>query len=313
MIVLILTANFMLSGSPVFKYIFELFWNPRSNPALMFFLEGVAKLATLVLVADVAILQFIPGPQYQWQLQSGEIGLYVMISSGVLYEAGQLQDVITRNSTLSPRRVILKYFKNIWNQLDIAAYILILYWAFGQLANEPARANSGRIALALSAIPLSFTMFQYLSVSKPLGRLVIMIVAMLCDLLTFIWVFLVAILGFGITLNSLFHLDPTNEFRTAGYTFMYMFSALLGNTDYSPFPPPSQTNAPNYNADVEHVGVVVYISFIVIVGIVLVNLLVARMASTHNRIESTSKAEWGYFWVSLLLSLSKLPPKQALI
>ena len=51
---------------------------------------------------------------------------------------------------------------------------------------------------------------------------------------------------------------------------------------------------------IANTGIVVYIVFVALMGIVLINLLVARMAGTHDRIDAQAKAEWGFTQVRAL-------------
>ncbi len=51
-----------------------------------------------------------------------------------------------------------------------------------------------------------------------------------------------------------------------------------------------------FNQIEEHIntGIVVFIAFVTLMGIVLVNLLVARMTSTHDNMQRRSKAVWSF-------------------
>ena len=164
--------------------------------------------------------------------------------------------------------------------------------------------------MAAPVIPLSFSLLQYLSVFKRLGSLVIMIGAMVGDILNFIVIFFVSVLGFGIVLWALFRLDPTQEYSSLGQTLMTLFSAMMGGVDYTPFPlmddvasawgtgPNGTSIVPWYTPALRDLGVTVYIIYVTLIGILLVNLLIARMAATHDRIDAYAKAEWAFLLVS---------------
>lgn len=282
---------------------FELFWNPRSSPMLMFFLEGVSKLVLLGFVANVSIFIYGADDVSGYKGTKREQALVVMMFASILYEVGQFFDLRVKASSYLDAMSL--YFDEVWNRLDVCGDLLILVWAV--LLLFPEHSDLGRIFLALSAIPLSFALFQYMFIIKSLGRLVLMLIAMVGDFVTFGAVVLISVLGFGITLHGMFHHAKTKQFETFGYMFMFLFGGLMGNMDYASF-----TNAAAENdwfsSTVMDIGIVVYITFVVFVGIILMNLLIARMASTHNRIEVDSKAEWAYVMVSSSLYLMDFYP-----
>jgi Ion transport protein len=131
---------------------------------------------------------------------------------------------------------------------------------------------------------------------------------MLEDILNFIWLYLICTLGFGITLWGLFNHTGNNGYSTVGFSFIQLFAASLGNPSFSIFMnyPPEHfysVNGTEYPAGepmhaITNTGIVVYIVFVGMVGIVLINMLIARMSSTHDRLDASSKAQWGFMMVS---------------
>jgi Ion transport protein len=87
--------------------------------------------------------------------------------------------------------------------------------------------------LALSAIPMSISLLRFLSFFQHLGQLVIMIFAMSRDLVSFLVVFLISILGFGIAFHSLF--PDTSAFSGPGATFLTLFNAALGGHEFETY------------------------------------------------------------------------------
>lgn len=299
------------------KYIYELFWNARSSPVFMLLLEGAAKTFMLILVAYVSTKEYGLNKPGGYNGNTSEILLMLMMCSALLAEYGQLYDFCVRDGSFL--RGSWGYFSEIWNRLDIVSYLLLFGWAVLTHPNpgendevEFNRERTSRIFLSVSAIPLSLSLFQYLSIVKSFGRLVIMILAMLDDLLNFLLVFVVALVGFGITLNGMFLEELTGEFRGWGRTFMTLFAALMGGVDYTSFPAstegstvwdmPANSTLIWYNSDVQYVGIATYISFVVFIGIMIMNLLIARMASTHDRIDSASRSEWAFVTVRMYVA-----------
>ena len=205
----------------------------------------------------------------------------------------------------------MSYLGDPWNRLDLSAYLLIFVGIMSktQIDYYTLDTELGYELTAIAAIPLSFTLFQYLSVSKRFGSLVIMIGAMVWDVLNFIVIFLVSVMGFGIVLWALFRQDPTQEYSSIGQTFMTLFSVMMGGVDYSPFPLLDDVAtawgtglngtsiAPWYSPALRELGITVYIVYVTLIGILLVNLLIACMAATHDRIDAYAKAEWAFLLV----------------
>jgi hypothetical protein len=204
-----------------FESFYSKFYFPRSSPALMFYGEGISKFLLICSIAFISIRNY--GKKDQEEIaQSNNLSdqtTVILTLSGMIYELGQLQET---NWKLS------QHFREIWNKLDALSYILISVW-IGLLA-FPEQFMIARIALGLSAIPLSISLLQYFSSVKLFGELVIMIVAIMGDLMSFLVVFFVCILGFGIAFLGIFNGEPS--FHSFGKTGLTLFSASLGTFDF---------------------------------------------------------------------------------
>ena len=91
---------------------------------------------------------------------------------------------------------------------------------------------SSQIVLSLSAIPLSLNLLQYISAEKSFGRLVIILFEMLSEMMGFMWVFLLCIVGFSITFWGLFNHTGPYGFRGLGFTFLQLLSVTTGSLNY---------------------------------------------------------------------------------
>jgi hypothetical protein len=137
-----------------------------------------------------------------------------------------------------------------------------------------------RAFLAWSAIPMSIGMLRFFSFFQGLGQLVIMIFAMMQDLVVFLVVFLTSILGFGIAFHCLF--SDTTMFQSSGATFLTLFDAALGSHDFETY------NGHKY----QNLGFVTMGLYTTFVSIILLNLIIARMSSTHDKISDKSFEQW---------------------
>lgn len=276
----------------------ELSWSPRSCPAVLFFLEGLSKAAALLLIFYVCVREYGHNGSLGYTGSVAQVWLLIYLCTSILYELGQLRDK-NKNSILGKMRM---YAFNPWNALDILTLTLLLLWAF--LLRYPSQYVVGQILLSVSAIPQSVCLLEYLSVIPSVGRLVIMLVAMLEEhLVSFTLLFCFTSFGFAIALWGLFNHSGEAAFGTAGYTSTQLFAAALGGQNYLIFDHYPVVNGTGWyaleykNHYLTYTGIVVYMAFSVIIGVLMINLLIARMTGTHDKIESESQRQWGFLMV----------------
>ena len=140
--------------------------------------------------------------------------------------------------------------------------------------------NVARGFLALSAVPMSIGLLRFLSTFQYLGQLVIIIFAMSQDLGAFLFVFLMSILGFGIAFHSLF--PDREEFQGLGSTFLTLFNAALGDHNFGSF----------QSHKYQLVGVPAMGFYAMFVTIILLNLIIAQMSSTFEKLNEKSFEQW---------------------
>lgn len=253
--------------------IYKLFACPRYTPAVMFFIEGIAKLYTLTLVSLVCTYTYGALDNDRYSNSTEENGLLVMLLAHICYEGGQLACCGWS---------LKDYFNGVWNMLDVASCFLLFVWA--ALLPFPQYFMYGKSAVALSAIPLAVLQLQYLSLIKTLGLLVLMIQSMMVDVSTFIVVYLVSIYGFTVCFRALFY--TVNDYSSTGITFVTLFQSTLGNFNFD-----------NFDGAFKMLGIVVMVLFLTLTNVLLINLLIAQMSSTYNRIIFKSREEWTFIKV----------------
>jgi Ion transport protein len=105
-------------------------------------------------------------------------------------------------------------------------------------------------------------------------------------------VYLLCILGFSVTLHGLYYGAPF--FSTSGETFLTLFSGTLSNVN------PSDLVGPNM--EINSVGSVVYVVFIGLTAIVLLNLVIAIMSNTYMGIQRRAVQEWSFVKVCICVA-----------
>jgi hypothetical protein len=270
-----------------YKMLFQkVIFFPRYCPLIMFLMGGASKLFQLALVYLVSVVDYAEHHDNDCDIlhcpdhhhnRIYETLLFLMLVAAVLYEIGQLIEWGFRS-----------YIADMWNVLDLWIHGCLLIWAL--LLPFPHHFNICRIFLAVSAVPLSLSLLQYLTNIQALGSLIIIIFAMVRDVATFIYIYVVFMLGFAITLYSLYRGQP--GFADKSSTFLTLFSATLSTFNFADV----DSQGPIFD-QYGPFGVIVLILFVTLTAILLVNLLIAKMSTTHDRIESKAFEEWSFLRV----------------
>jgi hypothetical protein len=256
----------------------------RYCPAMMYILEGLSKLLVLVLVSLLSISVYNSNEGIGTGISTEEAFLVMMTITSLLYELGQIIQV--RQSGVSMKDSVKAHFCEIWNITDGAAIALLIIWTV--LLPVKTQFIAGRIALSLSAIPLAVSLMQYVAFRREFGQLVLMIFAMTQDLLWFGVVYVIILLGFLIFFTGLF--AEAVGFRNNWSSILTLFSSSLGNFDFEDFH--GLANA--------RLGKVVLVVYVTMMAILLLNLLIARMSATHQRINDKALEEFSYLKVRYL-------------
>ena len=270
----------------------------RYNPSMMFFGEGLSRAFTLFLTAAICLQDaqlIFGGKEYV------EYVLIIMTISSVLAEYGELlSGGVSDNHRFIPKLFQFRYyFMDTWNQLDFVAYVLLILWCFMFTSTDETLTDAASICISISAIFMSFGILRYFTVFESIGKLTIMLFAMGADLTAFAFVFLVCMLGFAITLFGLLHGSNFNDscednpldqcdpyFSNKWTTFVTLFSATLGNFDLELLNSDSSVRT--------RIADVVLLLFLVVFTITLLSLIVARMSSSHDKIDKNAFQEWQF-------------------
>lgn len=256
----------------------------RSCPMVLFIIEFLSKVFSLLVVAAVSIQVY--GKKYEanysddsvpdkWE--RSEILLVILTITHILYEVGQLSDCNWK---------LKVYFSDEWNFADVIDFTLNLVWMILRFSStlDSHQFHTARIVLSLVSIPQSIGLLRFLAIYKPLGELVIMLKVMFKELLMFVVIFVMCTIGFGITFFGLFY--HTDQFSTGANTALTLFQYTLSNFDFSAFEATSET--------VNYIGIMVLVVYLLIVTIVLVNLLIARMTNSYQKVDDRALAEWSF-------------------
>jgi hypothetical protein len=297
----------------------------RSRPVLAMMVEMISKLFTLWFIIAISIydygalskLEYTVSSRDNEAFSSYEYLLAVMIVADCFFEIGQIFD--EENDDSDGKSSLRKYsfqvythLSNEWNFVDFLSLITLILWLLVRIFGDMSVFSVARVALSLSAIPTCFGLLRYLCVYQPLGELVILVKGMTWEVLNFVFIYLVSILGFGIAFYGLFQSTP--DFYNAEFSFLSLFSLTLGNLEYSSF----ATNSEVVNA----LGIILAVLFVVFTTVILLNLLIAQMSNVYADIKCKANQEWSFMYAKLTKdylvrenqsSLRMLPPPLNLV
>eukprot|EP01033_Poteriospumella_lacustris_P001867 gene1867-1359_t len=280
--------------------------NLRSCPAANYFLGFFTKAISIFFTGWISIHAYGNNFGADYTISGANVPVYgsevwfiVFLMGQIIHEIGELAD-----SDYS----IAVYLQDEWNYFDIVEYLLCFLWLV--LRFIPGQFSHARICLAVAAIPQCQGLLRFLSFYKPVGELLIVLKAMFGDLSIFLGIYILLMLGFGITFDGLFHRSDNTAFGSITGTFLLLFSSTVQNFDFNGLFATS-------NEAVNTIGPLLQICFVVMSSIVLLNLLIARMTNSHQRISSQALREWSFSQAktvsNLLLwkeknGMSMLPP-----
>lgn len=167
-------------------------------------------------------------------------------------------------------------------------------------------------ALYALANVLSFCRLSYiLPVSEFLGPLQISLGRMLGDILRFAVVFIVVFLAFFCSMFNLYYSYEDSKFGNFGQAFLTLFWALFGLGN--PSDPRLRHNTTTSNTTLEaggkggyliteSFGTMLYMIYYVVMGLVMLNMLIAMMSNSFQEINSEQDVEWKFARAQLWMS-----------
>ena len=245
----------------------------------MFLFEFLGKSALFVVICVLATSNYAISNN-SFKVQALQVILGIQVFGAVMYEVGQAQEDSS----------IISHFSDVWNLMDISYTICLAAWCIENFRSDLSlyHFQTGKLFLAASVIPLSISLLQYISVNKSLGILVITITKMIKnDIAQFLMIFVICTLGFVVAYISVFNSVDSIEYHSFANGALTLISAALGNFDFTFFAQESDTSIYAF-------GAIIMIVYLIFTAVVLLNLLIARMSSTHDTIMRDAEQEWAY-------------------
>ena len=220
------------------------FWNVRSCPVFVFASESYYRWLLTRFILGTGIFCFDSTDDYAHSLCEGYTKKLLIFSwAYIIYELGRLHEMDWS---------ISEYLDDTWNRMDALVILLLLFW-MSSLVGIADSVNA-QISIGLAVIPLVLVFLKFLSLQESLGSLVISLVKMGQDLLNFLALFIISMIGFDIAFYILF----ANSGFAINTGFINLFSSMLGGVDYTMF----SSEVP----EIHRVGILLYMAFVTFTG-----------------------------------------------
>ncbi|KAJ0393310.1 hypothetical protein P43SY_009978 [Pythium insidiosum] len=180
------------------------------------------------------------------------------------------------------RQGLFRYFRSFWNWINLFTYVAVL----GTISSEfnPSQQFIRKSLLALISVCAWVSLLPFLQLSETCGLLIILMTKMVKDVYRFLALYVIVLIGYCGLFFVLLH--GHDGYDTYGDAFMSVFFLMFVSFDYSVF-----SSLHGLQWLLAHV---LLVSHLVLVVVVLLNILIAMMATTYADVWAAAEAEKRY-------------------
>lgn len=189
---------------------------------------------------------------------------------------------------------VISHFSDIWNCNDMLLYLCVIIGIISRILYG--EVSLSRSLMAVAGVSMYLKILYYMRAFGSTGPLVSMIFRIAYDIRYVALVLAIVILGFAQSFWILSFQDPTLQFGVFKLALLNLFDFMLGNFN-SDF---SGTAAPN-------LAVILYVFFMFIVTILILNLIIALMGESFAKVNANGIAQWRLEQVVIYFSLVTFP------
>lgn len=191
---------------------------------------------------------------------------------------------------------IIEHLSDFWNCNDILLYVTVIVGVVFRIIHG--EDHYSRAFLSLAGVSMYMKILYYLRAFESTGPLVSMIFTIAYDIRYVMLVLMIVIIGFAQSFWILSMQDGTLPFGIFKFAMLNLFDYMLGNfsSDFT------GTASPN-------LGVVLYIVFMFIVAILILNLIIALMGDSFARVNANGIAQWRLEQAMIVVEQECLAPE----
>ncbi|XP_077980206.1 transient receptor potential cation channel subfamily M member-like 2 [Glandiceps talaboti] len=257
------------------------------------------------------ILLFLFGLFILTDLHDGKpstIEYVVIIWVGTLI-VDEFRQVFTRQPNTF-RYKVYSWASEIWNRFDLVMYLLFILSLILRLSLPASAFSAARVSYSVTFICFCVRLLPMGFVSQDIGPKVIMILKMLNDLLYFLFILVVFIVGFGVANEAILYPNMNRQvylifksiykpyWQLYGELFLEEIEGLIDNeTCYED--PRYMDTCPQVD-DYRWVAPTLTAIYLLITNILLINLLIAMFSYTFQRVQNNAETIWRFYRCGLI-------------
>ena len=209
-----------------------------------------------------------------------------------------------------------EYFSSKWNIYDQVMFILFFTAVCLRSTDSPVNFEWSINLYAISLIAFILRVLPIFCLHKFLGPKVVMIYRMLNNLFFFCAIFLLFLFAYGITAQSLLYpnSEPSwnillNIVNKPYFAIFQQIDVILHDFDESVC---SNKSTVDFKSELgipkcSWLIVVVFVLYIIVIWIMLINLLIATFSNTFNTVEKDARKTWLYYRFEIITEYLEKP------
>ena len=269
----------------------------------------VSYVAFILLYSSVALFNF------NWEFQASEIVLYIWMAILIVDE---IREVYLESSSVL-RRKVRDHLSSVWNKFDFIIYITAILGFILKCVHSQVTFQVSRVLFAINAAMMYIRLFRIYHVNWNLGPKLVIIHRMIPEIIIFLMLLLIFILGYGVASQAL--LNPYNEFQWSA------MPDLVTNIIFLPYwqmygelsiediqHPPGSKEVCYAGGEIcedftayNYVLLAILAIYLLIGNVMLLNLLIAIFTSVFEDVRENSMRIWKYEMYRLVEEYDQKP------
>ena len=255
-------------------------------PGVKFILSAVTFFIFLVIYS----ISVLTGSFTQMNIVEYVICVWMVIL--LVEEALQVRSLFKRYGKLTLWKKWQHYIFDFWNILDWIMFILygvgFVLRVVSYFTVNVSILTAAHALLAFNALIIFIRSLQFLSMHSQIGPLLIMVFYMCIDLLSFMLILLVILLGYGVASHAVLHPSSPLSWSLLYAIIQGPYEQLHGELNADEVRAPSNRTSSFTPASItgfgEYFGLVLADLYILFTNVLLLNLLIAMFNSSYNRV-----------------------------
>ena len=210
----------------------------------------------------------------------------------LIEEIRQVRSIFKRCGNISWWIKCKRYILDFWNIIDCLMFALyfvgFVLRLISYFTEYESLLTAAHLLLALDALVLYIRSLQFFAMHKEIGPLVIMVLYMCKDLIYFMLVLLIILLGYGVSSQAIIH--PTSPLS---WPLLYAiiqgpYEQIYGQLDAEAVMVATNSTGLETTKARNYCGLVLADLFVLFTNVLLLNLLIAMFNSSYNRVKGLS-------------------------